>query len=247
MLAEHPDVLNQFIRGKRLEGSDKAVAFSYAKAIKSLQELDLQMSASDYSPAGSSSDLGTSRGGRISRRPTSLAIVPAPFRASIPEQRIDDAADPPAPTSSTRTAPARRLSAPHFVSAVAGDMLDPTIRLLRALRMPCYRLLQALPVFLVLTVAAWFTVTLNYVAAHPELLVDIFFGALSGLPKYCDYAGQRILDRLLSKVSGSFWNIPENPNLNTTALEPGTPSYTIHWWLLGIPIAVFLSKGWGVG
>jgi hypothetical protein len=126
-------------------------------------------------------------------------------------------------------------------------MLDPTFRLLRALRNPCYRLLQALPVFLVLTVAAWFTVTLNYVAAHPELLVDIFFGALSGLPKYCDYAGQRILDRLLSKVSGSFWNSPETSNHNATALEPGTPSFTIHWWLLGIPIAVFLSKGWGVG
>eukprot|EP00972_Heterocapsa_arctica_P022193 3264479-Heterocapsa_arctica.AAC.1 len=27
LLAEHPDVLNQFIRGKHVEGSDKAVAF----------------------------------------------------------------------------------------------------------------------------------------------------------------------------------------------------------------------------
>eukprot|EP00972_Heterocapsa_arctica_P102216 15061576-Heterocapsa_arctica.AAC.1 len=109
----------------------------------------------------------------LPRSPGFLAIVP--LRA-ISEQFIDDARNsvpvspPLASSSSARTAHARHNYASTFVSTVACDMLDPTIRLLRVLRMPCYRMLQAFPVFLVLSVAAWFTVTVNYVAAHPELL-----------------------------------------------------------------------------
>ena len=98
---------------------------------------------------------------------------------------------------------------PKSVQGLLADWLGPTLIIIRTLKTPMYRVLQLIPVLLLLSIFMYVCSGVVWILFHPELWVDLGLAPFWWIPSYIEFAVPRMAARFGARVFtpmfGSMW------------------------------------------